>query len=278
MICPNCGKKSRDGFEYCRHCGSRLSGNLSGDFKTDMLNVFKHPAGYVYLFSVNGNQVVLKADSLDELAEMVFERKFPWEFLDWKTNAKKPENEKVKTPPVESVFLKASSLKKPEIINPSPRKTEESFVPDYEVSRVVETSDDFFKVKDKGNSSATGEIPESDIPKEYGIRGVFRHDGQWAFRTNETPYTIHDSRLEGLQNKVEAKEISWEVVDDELADKAFNEDMEKIKKRDNEILHKREMNREFYENKDRQIRQSSQKRTEEVEKMLKNKNMDKLLK
>ncbi|WP_407374849.1 zinc ribbon domain-containing protein [Methanobrevibacter sp.] len=279
MICPNCGEKSRDVFEYCRHCGSKLSGELSGDFKTEMLNVFRHSDGYIYLFSVNGNQVILKAESLQDLAEKVNEKRFPWGFRDGKTDKKAQKIETVKTPLPASEFLKASSLKSPEILDSSSsKKAEESYVPEYEVSRVIETSIDFSNVKPKRNPSKVREIPESEISTEFGIRGVFKEKGQWAFRTNDIPYTLHDDRLVNLQNKVEAKEIGWEIIDEILAREAYNHDEEKIRQRDSEILLEREQNKEFYENKDKQITDSSQKRTKEVEGMLEKKNMDRLLK
>lgn len=78
--CPNCGKLLRDDFTYCRMCATRLDGSEVGDFSTDIMNVFKKGEDYLYLFSENGRQIVLKAGSMDELAEMVEDRQYPWEF------------------------------------------------------------------------------------------------------------------------------------------------------------------------------------------------------
>ena len=80
--CTNCGKELRNNFRYCRICGTELDGGEPGDYSTDMLNVFRHGDGYLYLFSENGNQVILKASTLEELAVMVEDKKYPWEFRD----------------------------------------------------------------------------------------------------------------------------------------------------------------------------------------------------
>ena len=76
--CPNSAKPMRESFAYCRICGSRLDGESPGDYATDVLNVFKNGDEYMYLFAESGNQVVLKAGSMDELAQMVEKRKYPW--------------------------------------------------------------------------------------------------------------------------------------------------------------------------------------------------------
>lgn len=279
MICPYCSKKSRDNFEYCRHCGSKLSGEIVGDFKTDYLNVFRHSDEYIYIYAVNGNQVVLRADSLDELAGKVSVRNFPWVQKGLKSTPKKAESETVKVPVFESEFLKASSLQRPQVIGTSSsKKSEKNNVSQKEVSRVGESSIDFSSYKEKRNPSKSHEISEDEISKEYGIRGVSRKDGQWAFRTNDLPYTLKDDYLRNLQNKVEAKQIDWVILDEDLAREAFNIDKEKLELRDREIMKKRLEKKEFYENKDKQIRESSQKRAKEVEDMLEQKNMDRLLK
>lgn len=80
MVCPSCGKMVRDNFVHCRFCGSKMNGEISGDFTTDMLNVFRIGEDYLYLFAENGNQVVLKAGSIEELAGLVEEKNYPWEF------------------------------------------------------------------------------------------------------------------------------------------------------------------------------------------------------
>ena len=155
-VCPNCTKKLRDNFVYCRVCGSELSGENQGDFTTEMLNVFNHEDGFTYLFSENGNQVVLKAGSMDELAAMVHEKNYPWEFIDRSKNSRK-KVELVKTPQFETDFLKASSLQKPEVLATSstfkkPESKDESYVPDFEVSRVVDEK------PSKGNSFSASEM------------------------------------------------------------------------------------------------------------------------
>ncbi|MBR4448532.1 hypothetical protein [Methanobrevibacter sp.] len=76
--CPNCLKKLNENFAYCYECGSEIDGEIIGDFKTNLLNVFQVNNGYIYIFSVHGRQIVLKADSLEELEELVRIHKFPW--------------------------------------------------------------------------------------------------------------------------------------------------------------------------------------------------------
>lgn len=162
VMCPNCGKKSRDDFAYCRVCGSKLNGETMGDFSTDMLNVFRDGEEYLYLFCEKGNQVVLKAGSMDELAGVVFERQYPWEFRDWKGNVKHGERQIAEMPKFKTEFLKASALKEPEVIPTTSfkrkRQEDESYVPEYEVERVVDDSDEGFddskKESDVGFQSA----------------------------------------------------------------------------------------------------------------------------
>lgn len=80
--CVNCGKELRDNFTYCRICGTELDGGEPGDYSTDMLNVFRRGDEYIYLFSENGNQIILKANTLEELAVMAADKKYPWQFAD----------------------------------------------------------------------------------------------------------------------------------------------------------------------------------------------------
>jgi hypothetical protein len=141
VSCPNCKEKSRNTFEYCRFCGSRLSGENPGNHKTDMLNVFRDGDEYIYLFTVRGNQEILRAGSLEELADMVHDKQYPWLFNDWKDSINTVKRQTLPVPEVSTEFLKASALKEVEIIPTSSTKRkkddDESYTPDYEVSRVV---------------------------------------------------------------------------------------------------------------------------------------------
>ena len=76
--CPNCFKKLNESFEYCNECGSELDGENRGDFSTSYLNVFEIENEFVYLFAVRGRQVILKADTIEDLKEFVRIKKFPW--------------------------------------------------------------------------------------------------------------------------------------------------------------------------------------------------------
>lgn len=81
MICPNCEKKLSEKFTYCYECGCNVGEGVLGDFKTPHMNVFKDNEEFIYIFSVNGKQVVLRAGSIDELKMLVRLNKFPWEDL-----------------------------------------------------------------------------------------------------------------------------------------------------------------------------------------------------
>lgn len=139
--CPNCKKGIRDSFKYCRFCGSKLDGEIMGDFTTDMLNVFMNDGEYLYLFSENGNQVILKAGSLDELAEMVGERQYPWQFRDHKSKGVHDEMEAASIHDAENDFLNAGSLNEQETnsaaLNQRKDDDEDDFV--YEIEIVGES-------------------------------------------------------------------------------------------------------------------------------------------
>ena len=140
--CANCGKELRDNFIYCRICGTKLGGGEPGDYSTDMLNVFKHGDDYIYLFSENGNQVILKAGTLDELAVMVGEKKYPWEFRDWNSNLKSHKSETAEIPELKSDFMNPGGMNDPEFIpSSSARKHNDDFsVQESEVETVENDS------------------------------------------------------------------------------------------------------------------------------------------
>lgn len=76
--CPNCGKLLNGNFTYCWRCGCNLEAGDSGDFTTPHLNVFRRDEDYIYLFSIHGNQVILRASSIEELKVLVHMNRFPW--------------------------------------------------------------------------------------------------------------------------------------------------------------------------------------------------------
>ena len=123
-----------------------MNGEKLGDFATDMLNVFRAGDDYLYLYAEKGSQVVLKAGSMDELASLVEDRQYPWEFRDWKGSVNHDKRQAVEIPEVKTEFLKASALKEVEIIPTSSAKKkkaeDESYVPEYEVEEVRDDSKD----------------------------------------------------------------------------------------------------------------------------------------
>ncbi len=137
--CANCGKHTRDNFEYCRICGTKLDGGELGDYSTNMMNVFRHGDEYLYLFSEKGNQVVLRADSLDEIAVMVGEKKYPWEFRDTFGSDKPHIKETPYDSDSQSGFLNAGSLDEQDMTPADlTGSDDESYVPEFEVERVGE--------------------------------------------------------------------------------------------------------------------------------------------
>ena len=76
--CPNCSKILNENFIYCNECGCMLDGDEIGDFRICYLNVFEIHREFIYLYSVNGRQVILKADSIGELEKLVRQNRFPW--------------------------------------------------------------------------------------------------------------------------------------------------------------------------------------------------------
>ena len=287
QVCPNCAKRLKDSYVYCRVCGTKLDGGNPGDFTTEMLNVFDHGDEFVYLFTDKGNQVVLKAGSMDELALMANEKNYPWEFRDSTKNMDSAQKvELVKTPRFETDFLRASSLQKPEIIPTSSAakraeaQKDESYVPDFEVSRVADSpsDDNLFKIRPRKNPNRQKrELSEDDISKEYGIRGVFKKDGLWAFRSEENDYDIVEKSLERLKDKVTSQNISWEITDENLAGQSFSDDHERIKRNDEEILKKRAESEEFWKEKNQIQKEFAQKRNDELKEKLANRNKDNLL-
>ena len=286
QVCPNCAKRLKDSHVYCRICGTKLDGENPGDFTTEMLNVFDYGDEFVYLFADNGNQVVLKAGSMDELASMAREKNYPWEFRDSAKNRNSTKKvELVKTPRFETDFLRASSLQKPEIIPTSSAakraeaKKDESYVPDFKVSRVVDSpSDDVHKAKPRKNPNRQKNVlSEDDISKQFGIRGVFKKDGLWAFRTEENEFDIVEKSLDRLRDRVTSQNITWKVTDEDLAAGSFSQDRERIRMNDDKILKRRAEKEEFWQEKNRMKRKLAQKRNEELKEKLANRNMDNLL-
>ena len=291
QVCPNCEKRLKDNFEYCRVCGTKLDGGNPGDFATEMLNVFHHEDGFIYLFTEKGSQVVLEAGSIDELAFMANEKNYPWQFRDNSKNASSAKDvELVKTPRFENDFLRASSLKGPEVIPTSStaKKVEaenaKSNASAYDVSGIVAKKDDFFsdidfsKVGPKRNpSSERKEIPEDEISVEYGILGVFKKNGLWAYRTNEVRYDIVEKSLDNLKDRVVSKGASWQIVDEDLAGEALRCDRERIQKDSEEILKNRVEMDEFWQEKNQMTKSLNKRRNEELKERLNNHNIDNML-
>ena len=76
--CPNCKKELNERFEYCRICGSKLNGESVGDFSTEIKNLFKKDEDIYYLFATNGNQVIVRGKTIEEIKNKVLRRNFPW--------------------------------------------------------------------------------------------------------------------------------------------------------------------------------------------------------
>lgn len=286
VVCPNCLKKLNDNNIYCRICGTKLSGENPGDFTTEMLNVFDYGEELIYLFSDRGRQVILKAGSIEELELLVRANGYPWQFKDKSKNVKN-DKEFVKAPDFSTDFLKASAVSKPEIRpTSSASKGDEGYTPEHVVERVVDENPnpfssskiDFSSVRPKRNPNRKPNVlDESEISREYGIYGVFRKDGKWAFRTNEVQFDIVEKTLQNLKSAVSKRGISWIVTDESLAERAFETDRRAIRENDERILEKRHEKEEFWKEKSEKAKELTRKRIDEVNGRLKNKNMDRML-
>ena len=76
--CPNCGKTLNDDYVFCWKCGCNLNTGGMEDFTTGLLNVFKDNEEYIYIYSVHGKQMILRASTIEELRMLVEVNKFPW--------------------------------------------------------------------------------------------------------------------------------------------------------------------------------------------------------
>ncbi|WP_298500793.1 hypothetical protein [uncultured Methanobrevibacter sp.] len=78
VVCPNCAKKLRDNFSYCRVCGCEIAGENPAGHPTEILNVFHDGDEFIYLFCERGNQVVLRSSSIEDLKSQAKLKRYPW--------------------------------------------------------------------------------------------------------------------------------------------------------------------------------------------------------
>ncbi|WP_407454803.1 hypothetical protein [Methanobrevibacter sp.] len=280
MICPNCSKELSGKVEYCNECGSKVDGSLVGDFKTDIHFVFKHPDEFVFVNSKNGRQIVLKANSLEDLERKVNQNGFFWVSKTGKAPAKKEKSETREIKKSDSLFLSASSLKT------------DATIPKME-SRAIGQSDDVFlkasalktsqkkieRPQSKEDSSKVSykpkknpdvvikEFEHDDLCRKYGILGVSReYDNgapSWIYRAVD-PYTFISRRtLERLESEVKSRGLDWIVLDENLADETFRKDLRDIELSDKKIKEKNSKNDIDFEKKSELIRQMSSPRSNE---------------
>lgn len=248
--CPNCGKNLNEKFVYCRNCGSKMDGEIVGDFKTDIPNLFKNNDGYYYLFTANGIQQVIVGDDVDEVKRKVLLRKFPWPCEKSGTENIMKVDSKMHE---KSEFLKISAQHS-NVVNSYKKQSHASFdntprpkndevqsyskkspaIPKPDTSYLNEIHDAPLKVK---------LVPDEELPRSYGVIGLYRDEyggrQQWVFKNNETPVPIHDDRLEMLKQEVLNRECSWDVVSEKLEDEAYELDREIRARKDEEILAKK---------------------------------------
>ena len=76
-VCPNCNSEVR-AHEFCRKCGYNFHRDENyGDNSTEYMNVFRIGGEFAYIFSVNGKQVVIRNENLEELLVLVKDKQFP---------------------------------------------------------------------------------------------------------------------------------------------------------------------------------------------------------
>ena len=249
-VCPNCGKKVNEKFVYCRNCGSRMDGEIVGDFTTDIPNLFKNDDGYYYLFTANGIQQVIVGDDVDEVKRKVLLRKFPWPCENSDTENLKRVDSKMRE---KSEFLKISSQHS-NVVNASKKQSHASFDntprPKNEEVQPYSKKTPTISKPDTGYLNEIHDappkvklLPDEDLPRSYGVVGLYRDEyggrQQWVFKNNETPVPIHNDRLEMLKREVLTQECSWEVVSEKLEGEAYELDREIRARKDEEILAKK---------------------------------------
>ncbi len=245
MICPNCSKELNGFVEYCNECGCKVDGSLVGEFKTDFHFVFKHPHEFIFVNSRNGHQIILKADTLEELEKEVKHNGFFW--------ISKTKNEIPKTRQIldsKDVFIPANSLKSEKKVVRKPKKFSGE-IKSSKIESVRKNPLKPFKITDRHvkrnpNVVFKDEETEEVIMQDYGILGVFKDTRQsaptWVFKPSGQDAAITERTLERLKNKVESKGFKWIVVNQDLADESFKRDLKEIQARDSKIKAKNAKN------------------------------------
>ena len=251
--CPNCSKKLYGEIEYCNECGSRIDGSVVGDFRTDLRFVFAHPGRYIFVNSRNGRQIVLEAQSIQELEVLVKRRGFIW--TSKSDAARRPSiGERPKVARANSMFLQVSAgndvivqeVKRPAShgTRKSPNtflKAQKSEMPKFKGScagKVSEASKGIaskpFVIRDRhvkrNPDVATVGMSFKNLPMDYGILGVSSEVDHgirfWVYRSNKPSAYIRDRSLSKLKNKVMSKGLKWEITDEYVASWSFDKDRE----------------------------------------------------
>lgn len=229
-VCPNCSRKVNGSGEYCNRCGSRLDGSAVGDFSTHIPFVFRHPQEYVFVNSLRGRQVIITSESLEGLEEKVRSRGFIWCGDTGVVETAVSENAE----PADTVFLKASRLEQSEVTS-----SDESESFREELARRWQNRD-----AGKKPDILKKEISPEDLDRSYGILSVSREYVRgklmWVYRSAEMAGSIRQPTLSRLKNAVTSAGLDFEIVDSNMARETFIEDMEEVKRRDAEILAKRD--------------------------------------
>ena len=257
--CPNCSKKLYGEIEYCNECGSRIDGSVVGDFRTDLRFVFAHPDKYIFVNSSNGRQIVLEAQSIQELEVLVKRRGFIW--TSKKDSAKNPfPGQRPKAAGYSSMFLQVSAgndvivqeVKRP--ASPGTWNAADNFLKaqksesgKIKSGKVSEASKSIvskpFVIKDKyvkrNPDVATVGMSFKNLPMDYGILGVSSEVDHgirfWVYRSNNPSEVIRDRSLSKLKNKVMSKGLKWEITDEYIASWSFDKDREMNRKSKNRV-------------------------------------------
>ena len=251
--CPNCSKKLYGEIEYCNECGSRIDGSVVGDFRTDLRFVFAHPDKYIFVNSSNGRQIVLEAQSIQELEVLVKRRGFIW--TSKKDSAKNPSpGQRPKAAGYSSMFLQVSAgndVIVQEVKRPASHgtqnsadnflKAQKSEMPKFKGScagKVSEASKGIaskpFVIRNRhvkrNPDVATVGMSFKNLPMDYGILGVSSEVDHgirfWVYRSNNPSELIRDRSLSKLKNKVMSKGLKWEITDEYIASWSFDKDRE----------------------------------------------------
>jgi hypothetical protein len=90
--------------------------------------------------------------------------------------------------------------------------------------------------------SSPQKSPYDDLERKYGILGVSKEDkenGLWVYKSPDCEIPIKEPTLKRLKYVVDSRGLSWQVIDEALAESSLSEDAKIVRKREEKILRDR---------------------------------------